>query len=318
MSIGGWFRLLIFAVLGVVAFGLLMVALGNIQAEYARQEHEAAVQAAQQKRTTTAYIAKECLPLQSLERTICVGEALKAQHEAERGQSDLNAQWMMAIIAGWLLLITGFQAFVSIGGIYYVSRSLDSSTEAVRLTKQALIAEHRPWVKVTVEPKTMAFRDGKVGLTVVITAENVGKGPAKGLDLDAVLVDRRDMETFSELGQFVRSHRERYGKEKYSRDVVLPRDPFIETFYLMMDPVAVACARRSDDEDGRYVLPELYVQAIYRSALQPEIEPHLSTKAFSFEIESARGHGVSSLAEDEVVVGGDIQAVLQTGSSRAT
>jgi hypothetical protein len=124
----------------------------------------------------------------------------RSSESERREKEDLIAQQTMAEAALQMLKLTKRQiglgvigAALLIAALIYTARQTRAATEANKLTRDALIASHRAWMKVTaikiVSPLTWTKGEGgdpDVGrITIDFVLRNVGESPAFNVWMDA-------------------------------------------------------------------------------------------------------------------------------------
>jgi hypothetical protein len=141
-----------------------------------------------------------------------------SERDEWRAEQDLDAQWEMAKWAKVAALAAVLTAVMTGLGVWFVKRTLDATRQAVKeaeegtkaanraveVTRDALFAERRPWLKV----RAVRFSDfytepTRVVVGVRVVVENVGNSPAHDIDLklkivdDVMLADRTEVVDFA-------------------------------------------------------------------------------------------------------------------------
>ncbi|UYH54252.1 hypothetical protein N6L26_09315 [Qipengyuania sp. SS22] len=114
----------------------------------------------------------------------CAEKAIKANHENQRDERDLQAQRQMAEWAFWLLVVTTFGTLITIGGTVLIWKQVALTREAVKdtgdatkaMVRQNDIAEsaQRPWIKASCTNVQFQKLDKAASAFYEIVLENVG------------------------------------------------------------------------------------------------------------------------------------------------
>jgi hypothetical protein len=140
-------------------------------------------EAGAEQRIAADQIAKSCVGSTGRDYQICIDQAHAAEYETERGYDDLQAQQDSANAAFWAWIVSGLQAVLGVIGIFFVARTLDINAEAVNAAREAMLADHRPWLMLTNPRVWFVDVDGGRVVGVEVDAKNIGRSPALSVEL---------------------------------------------------------------------------------------------------------------------------------------
>ncbi len=148
-----------------------------------------------------------------------VAPAAAAGPEIQLAYNQASLTWIQDILLGLALVAACWAAFEA-------WRAANSAIEGNRLTREATIAEHRPWIVPNITPLTgltWNATEGRIGFRFVL--ENVGRTPARD-----VMVVRRS--TSASIRSLIRRRRRcasrcgacgRFGARQYFPANLLPK-----------------------------------------------------------------------------------------------
>ncbi|MFC3322321.1 hypothetical protein [Mesorhizobium cantuariense] len=158
----------------------------KVHEAYSRYQEKAE----QDRHNTQKVIAESCFGMDLPAFTKCVSDKLETYDRQQATNQDLQAQKDMGFWALCTFLASCGSLIVTGIGIFYVRKSLLASHEAVETARQQLIADQRPWLLVVptfVAPIT--FDQKGVKTEIALDISNIGKTPAQGVYVKAVLVN---------------------------------------------------------------------------------------------------------------------------------
>jgi len=120
-------------------------------------------------------IEQRCLLLEPVIKSKCIRDVIETTNEHDRAERDIVAQHEMAWWAAWMAIISGFTAFVSLVGIYYIRQTLME-------TRRIGQSEIRAYLSVSAEV-IPASRGSDLGdqQEFEIVIRNNGLSPARNL-----------------------------------------------------------------------------------------------------------------------------------------
>lgn len=196
---------------------ILLTALGYVTKATSDNWNASQQNAREIQSYTARYERERCVGLDVAEGVKCIADARKAAADQERDEADLYAQRQMAAWA-FLVAVTAFVSIpLSVTGILFVWRSLAMNREAVGAAVhgnenalKAMKADLRPWMEIK-EIKVKNFRTSAehITLNVEVLFENVGKSPAKKIDVRATIHKSEDISDLPDILKLVVENRKR-------------------------------------------------------------------------------------------------------------
>lgn len=151
--------------------------------------------------------AKQPLVIDVLPATSAVPTPAEARYQTyEQEQRPLNETWTakatiaLAVVTGVLALFTALMWWytrqLAIGAVNaaeaqhaQTESSLRIAEEANKLTRDLLVAQHRPWVSILINPTSpLSFTDDGWHITLDYTLQNLGNSPAARASFTATLM----------------------------------------------------------------------------------------------------------------------------------
>jgi hypothetical protein len=250
----------------VFAFGFATFDLVEYRSD---QAAEVSANSYRHEQIAQKHIANDCSRLPPDERLVCISDAFTAIAEAQRFTEDLQAQKEMARTSFWMIVISGVQVLLGLGGIWFVARTLDKTGEAVEITRLAMVAEHRPWIRLSVDAERLSGRviGGGWVLHTKSSFTNVGGGVAQRVTINYVeLMTEDDADLLEELDRWAKNCVDEY-KEKPVRGVTLfPNDSSASDQTLKILPEIIG--RGQTTKTGVRVSPVYAWSAVYSSGFK--------------------------------------------------
>lgn len=142
----------------------------------------------------------------------CIRKIIEATNEQDRAERDLVAQTDMSLWALWMLVVSGFALALTTIGVWFVyetagyakatlahtesankaawemvedsRKTVKFSEKAADVSREALIATDRPWIKVEVDIcDALIFEESEISIKVRFTLRNIGRSPATNVSL---------------------------------------------------------------------------------------------------------------------------------------
>lgn len=202
----------------------------------------------------------------------CVDRSIEEHYEQATAQYDLDAQENMARYAMLLTIFTFLQLGISVVGVLYVASTLRQTAETVRLANKAIVAEHRPWIKLRPSPESRPYpnKDGGWHMPVATTFTNVGGGVAQRVVVEAIALEAAEDESlFRELDLWAAGRVNAFKRRDSRGTTLFPNDSDSSEHSLIILPSVVS--RGVQTQGGVNISPLFAWSVVYRSGIDDAI-----------------------------------------------
>lgn len=161
---------------------------------------------------------------------------------------DLRAQQATACFTEWIFYGTLLQFGLACLGAFLLFRTIHLARDANKISRKALIAERRPWLKIKdVRLHSFEIREDQADIDFEVTYENVGNSPAQRINLRQELVEM-DVNAFGIANDFAKKVRSQIGPIEWG-ETCFPGDPSTLRSKLTMGLARIRDEKQARDKD---------------------------------------------------------------------